>query len=297
MGAVSIGPLVLAADRFAAVSGILVFLVITGILAARVDRRFGTWSSAALALGLVSARLGHVVENAASFAQEPLRVFAVWQGGFSWIWAILPVALITVAMLPGPKARLWSALSVGVGILTWLALVEMVGGTSAVVLPRDTYRDLSGAPINLSAAAPGRPLVVNLWASWCPPCRREMPLLAEVAAQEKGVAFYFANQGESEQVIAAYLQEEEIALANVIVDPSFAISKHYGAMGLPATLFIGSDGQLRDMHFGEISREALASNVARLRAEIESVDAPDEVGRGSSVQTSNIIEQSEKEVR
>src|SRR3546814_13518501 len=91
MGAITIGPLALATDRFAAVLGILLFTVASSMLASRKDPRFSSWATGAVLIGLITARLGHVIEHIGSFSDEPLRTFAVWQGGFSPLWALLPV--------------------------------------------------------------------------------------------------------------------------------------------------------------------------------------------------------------
>jgi prolipoprotein diacylglyceryltransferase len=101
MQAVSIGPLVFSGDRLAAIVGIGAFTAVTLILSSRLDPRIGRWSTWALIAGLITARLGHVIENAASFAAEPWRILAVWQGGFSWPWA----AVSLCCRVRGPGAH------------------------------------------------------------------------------------------------------------------------------------------------------------------------------------------------
>jgi thiol-disulfide isomerase/thioredoxin len=113
----------------------------------------------------------------------------------------------------------------------------------------------------------GRPVVVNLWASWCPPCRREMPLLAQTAAAQPDVAFLFVNQGESSETIRRYLARDRLELGHVLLDPAMAVSRHYAAQGLPVTLFLRPDGTLASLHTGEISREALAAGIDGIRRE------------------------------
>lgn len=58
----------------------------------------------------------------------------------------------------------------------------------------EPLRTREGRPVLLTTLAPGKPMVVNLWASWCPPCRREVPLLAKAQLQHGDVTFVFANQ-------------------------------------------------------------------------------------------------------
>jgi hypothetical protein len=94
-----------------------------------------------------------------------------------------------------------------------------------------------------------------------------MPMMAEVAAARDDVAFLFVNQGERRTTIEGYLNNEKLTLSNVLLDSRMDVPRHYTTPGLPVTLFIGSDGKLRSLHVGEISREALTSAVARLLAE------------------------------
>lgn len=82
MSAVEIGPLVFSIERFAALLGVAVFIAVAEVLArATRQRSLGTWASSAAVWGLVGARLGHVALYWSSFAEDPLRIFAIWQGG------------------------------------------------------------------------------------------------------------------------------------------------------------------------------------------------------------------------
>lgn len=150
------------------------------------------------------------------------------------------------------------------GVFVWFVFTTLWQAAEGPSAPRFTLARLDGSRAPAIADRAGRPAVVNLWASWCPPCRREMPLLAEAAAALPDVDFIFANQGEGAVAIQSYLDDENLELENVVLDPAHSLSRHYAAPGMPVTLFLGADGQVVTSHFGEISREALDVAIARL---------------------------------
>lgn len=68
-------------------------------------------------------------------------------------------------------------------------------------------------------------------------------------------------------MIAAYLRQTGVDLETILLDPFSDLSRHYAAIGLPATLFINPDGTLAATHLGEISRETIAERVTTLSSE------------------------------
>jgi thiol-disulfide isomerase/thioredoxin len=119
---------------------------------------------------------------------------------------------------------------------------------------------LEGGTVRLHALA-GKPLVLNLWATWCPPCRRELPALAAAQAQHTDVTFVFANQGEAAAAVGRHLRDSALALHNVVLDPNSRVSQATGARGLPTTLFFDARGRLVDVHVGELTRAGLAQKL------------------------------------
>ena len=263
MQAVSIGPLVLAGDRLAAIIGIAIFLIATSILSARVAARIGRWSSWALLGGLAAARLGHVIENGASFATELWRVAAVWQGGFSSPWGAVGVAAAAAVWLRTGREVSGAVLALALALFSWNVVWRLTNATPPTPLPNLTLRSTGGEEASLTSFR-GRPMVLNMWASWCPPCRREMPMMAEIAAERQDVTFLFVNQGEGGAAVERYLESANLTMQHVLLDPRTEVARNYAMPGLPATLFIGADGVLRSTHVGEISREALTVAIARL---------------------------------
>jgi thiol-disulfide isomerase/thioredoxin len=104
-------------------------------------------------------------------------------------------------------------------------------------------------------------VVINLWATWCGPCRREMPMLEQAARQNPDVRFLFVNQGESAATIENYLRQEGLDLSQWIrLDPNSTMSAQFQTRGLPTTLFFNGNA-LQRTQVGEISREVLSEKL------------------------------------
>jgi len=124
---------------------------------------------------------------------------------------------------------------------------------------------MDGAPATMPAFH-GKPTVINLWASWCPPCRREMPAFAAAQAANPDVNFVFLNQAEAAQDVAQFLDKHAPALRNVLIDPAGEASRKFSNRGLPATLFLDAEGRLVDLRVGELSTASLAQRLESIRA-------------------------------
>lgn len=264
MNAVSFGPFAFDTERFAVVLGLVVFLATASVLAHRLDARLGSWSSMTALAGIGAARLGHVLQHLDSFAIEPWRVLAVWQGGFSWTGAAAGVVvMLAMLFLRTRTIAGWAALSVAAGVVATSSTLLIAGTDNRLPLSTAIFQSSTGGARTIGGN--GRSVVLNLWASWCPPCRRELPMMAEVAASTDEVEFVFANQGEAPSVLTAYLRDNDLSLPGAVLDPELLLSRHYSAAGLPATLFLAADGTLAASHLGEISREVLEQQVQELK--------------------------------
>lgn len=109
-------------------------------------------------------------------------------------------------------------------------------------------------------------MVVNLWATWCGPCRAEMPVFAKVQRERPDVDFVFVNQGETPPVILAYLQREQLDLKGLWRDPTSALGAAVGSSGLPTTLFFDAQGRMVKMHLGALNEPALRIALIRIGA-------------------------------
>ncbi len=268
MNAVQLGPLVLGMDRAAALAGIAAFLLLAELLGRRMGDAGGqvlrSWAGQVLILGLIAARLGHVATYWDSFAEDPWRILALWQGGFSGQWAAGAVLLVTILAMNRARAMLRPGLvALALGLIVWQGVLWQAGPVPRTPVTDQRFETLDGQGFALADHS-GRPIVLNLWATWCAPCRRELPMMGQVAARTPDVTFAFASQREAPQRVAQFLVMERIDLPNVLFDPGGDLGRHYASLGLPTTLFIGADGQLAALHVGEISRERLEAEIARL---------------------------------
>lgn len=219
----------------------------------------------AVLVGLLAARLGYVLRWWPEYAAAPMSIVAIGDGGFLW-WAGLPAAVAFAWWRSGKRLPLRRPLLAGIaaGMLAWVAFngLLLMMQRSAPPLPAFALSTLDGSPTTLATHA-GRPVVLNLWATWCPPCRREMPVLAEAQAKYPGVAFVLVNQGEDRGTIGGFLDGQGLAFEHLLLDPHSRTMLETGTRGLPTTLFFDARGRLVDTHMGELTRASLADTLRR----------------------------------
>lgn len=257
----------LATDRLAAVAAIWLFLAASTWIARRIDSGAARGGWLALAAGLVAARLAYVVENREAFAIEPASALYLWQGGFSALYGIAAAAIVLLVTLRGRALQL-SLASLAILGLSWAGVDAAMRRTGGQPFPGAAVAatTLDGAAFDL-ASLRGRPFVVNLWATWCPPCRREMPMLAETAQANPDVPILLANQGESAAAVGEYLREAGLPSGGILLDRRLALAGATGGAGLPTTIFVDGEGRIRRTHSGEISRAALLAGIRDLKEE------------------------------
>ncbi|ALG83503.1 TlpA family protein disulfide reductase [Gordonia phthalatica] len=104
----------------------------------------------------------------------------------------------------------------------------------------------SGAPVNLGVATAGKPLVINMWAVWCLPCRKEMPIFdqfSQQAGDRLNVLAVHAREGGDNQVFVLKFLEEVGVHVPVVTDPEGTIAKALGAPRVfPSTILVRADG-------------------------------------------------------
>ena len=129
------------------------------------------------------------------------------------------------------------------------------------------YRNEFGDSFDL-AAARGQPLVINFWASWCPPCRIEMPILEATWKEYKDqVLFVGVNTKERSSAGARNLMDEFGLTYPNGRDANNRINIDYGIFGLPETFFVRSDGTVQYRHAGAVTPEIMNEQLRTLLQE------------------------------
>ncbi|MDQ2857199.1 MAG: TlpA family protein disulfide reductase [Candidatus Eremiobacteraeota bacterium] len=126
--------------------------------------------------------------------------------------------------------------------------------------PAFELESLTGQPVNSKAFA-GRALFVNVFATWCPPCRLEMPLIARTLPHyAKSVAFLAVDAQEASEIVKPFLARVGVRSAVAIDRGQFAAT--FGATSIPESIFIDRHGTVRAIVHGPIDRATLHGNLA-----------------------------------
>ena len=219
-----------------------------------------------LIAAVLAARIAFVAVWFDTYRSAPWSMLEIRDGGFI-PWVGMVAALLVALAWGWRRVALRKPLALGLtaGALAWGALFGAIRMMENTGLPKGALTTLAGEPVVLAALAAGKPMVVNLWATWCPPCRREMPVLAAAQKQETGVRFVYVNQGEDGTTAERYFTAAGLDVANILLDSGARIGREVGSQGLPTTLFYDASGRLVDTHLGELSAASLASKLNRLR--------------------------------
>lgn len=224
------------------------------------------WKVAAGAL--LAARVAFVLQQRDSYSGNPLALLDLADGGFSataglFAAFVLGAELTRHAAAPARRALLISSL---LGITAWVGatIATLDFAPARTTVPLLQVRRLDGSAVQLRTFT-SKPMVVNLWATWCPPCRREMPVLRDAQRRHPEIAFVFVNQGESPAAIRDYLGQERLQIDNVFSDPAGALGQDTGSFAFPTTLFFDGQGVLFMRQVGALNAAGLDERLAMLK--------------------------------
>jgi cytochrome oxidase Cu insertion factor (SCO1/SenC/PrrC family) len=158
----------------------------------------------------------------------------------------------------------WGAPDVRKALLT-IAGPRQSTPTPGGKAPPFTLTGTDGRQVTLAGLA-GRPAVINFWATYCPPCRAEMPLLQRQVGSQSGVQLVLVNEGDSSRAAREFLDSVGVRQP-ALLDTDLGVGHAYGAVALPMTVFIRADGTIAARHIGQLDAAVLASYVSNLVAQ------------------------------
>lgn len=174
----------------------------------------------------------------------------------------------------------WVILIIGIALLGggWIAYsqepakvaFDAAGLTEAPVAgylaPGFTLTSTMGEEVSL-ADYQGKPVVLNFWATWCPPCRAEIPHFQDAAQKYNGQAVIIGiDQGELQSQVTDFANQFGVTYP-MLLDPSNDVNRQYQVRALPTTIFIDANGVVREVFTGIINGAVLEERIERLLQE------------------------------
>lgn len=152
-------------------------------------------------------------------------------------------------------------------LLGWGLVQVNSSQVDAGMAPDFTITSFEGETITLSDLR-GQVVIINFWASWCPPCREEAPYLEATwrKYQDQGVVFIGVDYVDTEKEALAYIEEFGITYFNGR-DLGTRISQDYRMDGVPETYYVAKNGELRGVKIGPLAPPELDEKIEELLAE------------------------------
>lgn len=171
-----------------------------------------------------------------------------------------------------PRRILWQVLAFSfilslLGLLGWGLKETRAGPVQSGIAPDFTLTSFNGETLTLSDLR-GQVVVINFWASWCPPCREEAAYLEQTWRMYKdlGVVFIGVDYLDTEAEALAYMEEFDITYFNG-PDLRTKISQAYKIQGVPETFYVAKNGELRGLKIGPLVSPELDQKIEELLAE------------------------------
>ena len=149
----------------------------------------------------------------------------------------------------------------GMAVMLMIVLLNACGGDTASGKPEKakdfTLKNLAGEEVSLSRFQ-GQPVMINFWASWCNPCRDELPLIETMYEkfQDQGFVVVAVNSGESAGAVQAFATEQGLTFP-ILLDEDMKITALYRVRGLPVSVFVDTQGMITNQHVGMLEEKNL----------------------------------------
>lgn len=157
--------------------------------------------------------------------------------------------------------KIWIILFlIAVGLTSCASQEAPVKGSLA---PNFNAQTLHWEPVSLSKHI-GKPVMLNFWATWCPPCNLEMPAIQERHERYSDELVILAiNNNEPEDLVIAYEVEMGLSL-DIVMDPGEIIQELYQIRGYPTSIFIDAEGIIQNIHVGLLTESQLDEYLAEI---------------------------------
>ena len=139
------------------------------------------------------------------------------------------------------------------------------GGSGRVGQPAPAFEWVAPDGKRIALGTLGRPAVVNFWATWCEPCKDEMPLLDRAAAAHPEIAFLAVDMDEDGAKVRSFLDDLGVARMDPLIDVGLATSRRFGLASVPSTFFIDARGTIQHLQIGQLDKDKLQTGLDRIR--------------------------------
>jgi thiol-disulfide isomerase/thioredoxin len=182
-----------------------------------------------------------------------------------WIAAII-IGAIALASL---AALLWPLLNkpakvTDAGVIRAQIEADGAAGRIGATAPDFEWTGEDGKTLRLSSYR-GKVVVVNFWATWCPPCREELPALQRVAASEPDVVVLEVDLMEAGDKARSFLDSLGLDRLQPVLDTDGATTRRFGVLGLPSTFFVDKDGVIRHLELTAVTEAQIRNGIRKAR--------------------------------
>lgn len=182
------------------------------------------------------------------------------------VGAILSATLLALfwPALPFNEGRRLVLGPTKVGVIT--RQIENTGAAGRVDAPAPDFEWVApdGKRVSLSSLRP-KGVVVNFWATWCEPCKKEMPLMDQVAGTEAGIVFLAVDLDEDGDKIRRFFDDIGLKRLEPLLDVDLVTTHRYAVLSVPSTFFVDASGTIRHVRVGEMDAEKLQRGLDLIR--------------------------------
>jgi thiol-disulfide isomerase/thioredoxin len=182
-----------------------------------------------------------------------------------WIAAIIigAIALASIAALLWPMLNKPAKVT-DAGVIRAQIEADGAAGRIGATAPDFEWTGTDGQTLRLSSYR-GKVVVVNFWATWCAPCREELPALQRVAASEPDVVVLEVDLMEPGDKARSFLDSLGLDRLQPVLDGDGATTRRFGVLSLPSTFFVDRDGVIRHLELTSVSEAQIRNGIKKAR--------------------------------